>query len=76
MQFNIPAAIPTCVVVVLIALSLAYLRLSAALAKADQILLIWEHIAEMPFIGAHVGRIFTMLLRVRNPYSRSIGACH
>jgi hypothetical protein len=54
-------------------LSLAYFRLSLALAKTDQALAVWEYIAETPILGNHVARIFTMLIKIRNPYSRSIG---
>jgi len=48
-------------------------RLATGFAKADQVLPIWEYIAELPFFGSFVGRIFTMILQIMNPYSRSIG---
>ena len=49
-----------------------YFRLASALAKTDQVLEVWEKLMETPIASAHVGRIFTYLLKVRNPYTRSI----
>ena len=74
MQINIHVSIPVSIVIVVVAaISTAYFRLSRALAKTNQVLALWEDIAELPFLGAHVGRIFTLFMRIRNPYSRSIG---
>ena len=49
-----------------------YYFLSRALARTNQVLVVWQKIAEMPVLGNHVGSIFTMLMKIRNPYSRSI----
>jgi hypothetical protein len=49
-----------------------YYFLSRALAKTNQVLVVWQKIAETPVLGNHVGSIFTMLMKIRNPYSRSI----
>jgi hypothetical protein len=57
---------------VVLVLASAYFRLATALAKTDQVLVIWERIAETPLMGAFVDRIFTMFLKIRNPYTRSI----
>jgi hypothetical protein len=58
---------------VIIPLIVGYYRLATALSKTDQLLPLWEYIAELPILGLFVGRIFTMLIKVINPYSRSIG---
>ena len=57
----------------LVSLIVAYFRLSSVLAKTDQVLPMWEYIAETPILYRFVGRIFTILIKIRNPYSRSIG---
>jgi len=63
-----------CILALVIVLLLAEVyRLATGLATADQVLPIWEYIAELPFFGSFVGRIFTMILQIMNPYSRSIG---
>jgi len=49
-----------------------YYFLSRALARTNQVLVVWQKIAETPVLGNHVGSIFTMLMKIRNPYSRSI----
>jgi hypothetical protein len=49
-----------------------YYFLSRALAQTDQVLVVWEKVAETPILGNYVGSIFTMLMKIRNPYSRSI----
>jgi hypothetical protein len=52
---------------------LLYLRLSSFVSKSDRVLEIWSQIEQTPFLGAFVGRIFTMMFKIRNPFSRSIG---
>jgi hypothetical protein len=54
-------------------LFIGYHRLVESLGKADQILPLWEYIAELPVLGLFVDRLYTMLIKVTNPYSRSIG---
>ena len=49
-----------------------YYFLSRALAKTNQVLVVWEKIAETPLLANYVGTIFTMFMKIRNPYSRSI----
>ena len=58
---------------IIAALAIAYFRLKAVLSQTDQVLSVWEYIAETPILCNHVSRIFTMLIKVRNPFSRSIG---
>ena len=62
-------------VTLLAALVIAYYRLSYVLSQTDQVLSVWEYIVETPILCNHVSRIFTMLMKIRNPYSRSIGLC-
>lgn len=57
----------------IIFLVVGYYRLARALSKADQVLPMWEYIAELPLLGRFVGRLFTIFIKVINPYSRSIG---
>jgi hypothetical protein len=59
---------------IILILAVAYFRLASALAKTDQVLIVWERIAETPFLGGFVGRIFTNFLKIRNPYTRSISS--
>ena len=69
-----PVTVLWCILALLILLLVVgYYRLVASLAKADQALPMWEYIAELPFLGSFVGYIFTMILQIMNPYSRSIG---
>lgn len=49
-----------------------YYFLSRALAQTNQVLAVWEKVAETPILGNYVASIFTMLMKIRNPYSRSI----
>ena len=49
-----------------------YYFLSRALAQTNQVLVVWEQVAETPILGNYVASIFTMLMKIRNPYSRSI----
>lgn len=60
---------------ILVSLILAYFRLSSVLARADQVLPVWEYIAETPILCQFVGRIFTIFIKIQNPYCRSIGTC-
>lgn len=55
-----------------IACLVSYYFLSGALAKTNQVLVVWEKIAETPVLGNYVGWIFTMLMKIRNPFSQSI----
>jgi hypothetical protein len=52
---------------------IVYLRLRTLVSKIDRVLETWAKIEETSFVGSFVGPIFTMLLKMRNPYSRSIG---
>lgn len=54
-------------------LYIAYYRLAKFLGKVDQILPLWEYITELPVLGLFVDRICTLLIKVINPYTRSIG---
>jgi len=54
-------------------IAMAYFRLKAVLSQTDQVLVVWEYIAETPILCNHISRIFTMFMKVRNPFSRSIG---
>ena len=49
-----------------------YYFLTRALSQTNQVLVVWEKIAETPLLGNYVGSIFTMLMKLRNPFSRSI----
>src|SRR5579859_7059169 len=55
-----------------IACLVGYYFLSQQLTTTNQVLMVWEKIAETPLLGNHVGSIFTMLMKIRNPFSRSI----
>lgn len=59
--------------IIIATLAIAYFRLSSVLSQTDQVLSVWEYIAETPVLCNHVGRIFTMFMKVRNPFSRAIG---
>jgi hypothetical protein len=56
-----------------ILLVVAYYHLSSVLAKSNDVLAVWEKVAETPILGSFVGPIYTMLLKIRIPYTRSIG---
>jgi acyl-coenzyme A thioesterase PaaI-like protein len=73
MYINLQIAVLGGLATIVILFVIGYFRLSSALGKLDQVLPVWESIAETPILGNFVGRIFTMLLKIRNPYSRSIG---
>jgi Domain of unknown function (DUF4442) len=63
----------TAILVVLCCVLIAlYFHISSILSKTDNPLEVWEKLAETPFLNAHVGRIFTYLVKVRNPFSKSI----
>jgi hypothetical protein len=53
--------------------AVAYYYLSSILAKSNDVLAVWEKIAETPILGNFVGQIYTIFVRIRIPYSRSIG---
>ena len=57
----------------LVFLTIGYFRLSSALSKTSQVLPVWEYLAGQPILCHFVGRIFTMFIKIRNPYARSIG---
>ena len=67
------SAILGCLGVVLAIVYMLYLRLRAALSQTAQPLIVWEYLCETPLLRLFVSRIFTMLLKMRNPYTRSIG---
>jgi len=67
------SAILGCLGVVVAILYMLYLRVRAALVQTQQPLLVWEYLCETPLLRLFVTRIFTMLLKIRNPYTRSIG---
>lgn len=73
MDIDIQLTLLGCLAAILIPLIIAYFRLSSALAQTDQVLPIWEYIAETPILCHFIGRIFTILLKIRIPYTRSIG---
>ena len=58
---------------IIASLAIVYFRLKAVLSQTDQVLSVWEYIAETRILCNHVSRIFTMLMKVRNPFSQSIG---
>jgi len=72
MKGDLQLFIASCLGLTLVIAGIAYFRLAAVLARTNQVLDIWEKVAETPIIGAHVGRIFTFLLKIRNPFTRSI----
>ena len=74
MQVIYQYAILGCLSTIVAILVIAYRRLSSLLATTDQVLPVWEYIAETPILRNYVGRIFTMLVKIRSPYSRSIGS--
>jgi hypothetical protein len=62
-----------CLTAITIIAVVAYYYLSSILAKSNDVLAVWEKIAETPILGSFVGQIYTMFVRIRIPYSRSIG---
>jgi hypothetical protein len=74
MQIDGQGAALTCLCAIVVIGILAYTRLSAVLANTNQVLVVWEKVAETPILGAYVGQLCTYLLKIRNPYTRSIGS--
>jgi hypothetical protein len=72
MEGDLQLYIAACLALILLIAAIAYFRLASVLSKTNQVLEIWETLVETPILGAHVGRIFTFLLKIRNPYTRSI----
>jgi acyl-coenzyme A thioesterase PaaI-like protein len=73
MKVNLWTALWCLVGLVAIGLFIGYRRLVKSLGKPDQILPLWEYIAELHVLGFFADRLYTMLIKVINPYSRSIG---
>ena len=74
MQINYQFAILGFFGLIIAFLAIGYFRLASAIAKTNQALMVWEYISETPIICNFVGRIFTWLIKIRIPYSRSIGS--
>jgi len=62
------------VAIIIATIAVAYYHLSSVLSQTDQVLSVWEYIAETPVLCNNVSRIFTMLMKVRIPFSRAIGS--
>ena len=67
-------AILGCLAAVAGILYFCYVRVHAALSQTDQPLMIWEYLCETPLLRLYVSQIFTMFLKIRDPYTRSIGS--
>jgi len=70
---NVQLTILGILVSILVASLLAYFYLGSVLARTDQVLVVWEKVAGIPIVGKYSGQICTMFLKIRNPYTRSIG---
>lgn len=72
MDGDLQIFVASCLGLTIAIVVIGYFRLASALAKTDQVLEVWEKLVETPIVSAHVGRIFTYLLKIRNPYTQSI----